>query len=104
MSMFLDEIAQITPVASDRWAADSRGCGVTIYAVLQDLCQAQARAGRSRAQTIFATLPTKVVLQGERNIPWEATGLGLWIGCVGEPSGRPVRSTVPHRLRTMVVC
>jgi hypothetical protein len=64
LSMFLDEIAQITPVPLDRWAADSRGWGVTIYAVLQDLHQAQTRWGRSRAQTIFSTLPTKVVLPG----------------------------------------
>jgi hypothetical protein len=29
-------------------------------------------------------------------------GLGLWIGCVGEPSGRSARRAVPHRLCTMI--
>jgi type IV secretory pathway TraG/TraD family ATPase VirD4 len=64
LAMFLDEVANMTPVPLDTWAADSRGWGITLYAVLQDLHQAQTRWGRSRAQTIFSTLPTKVVLPG----------------------------------------
>jgi type IV secretory pathway TraG/TraD family ATPase VirD4 len=64
LAMFLDEVANMTPVPLDIWAADCRGWGITLYAVLQDLHQAQTRWGRSRAQTIFSTLPTKVVLPG----------------------------------------
>lgn len=64
LSLFLDEIANITPVPLDSWAADSRGWGITVCAVAQDLAQLQTRWGRSRAQTIFSNLPTKVVLPG----------------------------------------
>lgn len=64
LSMFLDEVANITPVPLDQWAADSRGWGITIVALAQDLAQLQTRWGRSRAQTIFSNLPTKVVLPG----------------------------------------
>ncbi|MGE0170968.1 type IV secretory system conjugative DNA transfer family protein [Nocardioides sp.] len=64
LSMCLDEIAQTTPVPLDRWAADSRGWGVTVCAVAQDLAQLETRWGSSRARTIFANLPTKLVLRG----------------------------------------
>lgn len=64
LSMFLDEVANTTPVPLDQWAADSRGWGITVFALAQDLAQLQTRWGRSRAQTIFSNLPTKVVLPG----------------------------------------
>nr|WP_275403928.1 TraG/TraD/VirD4 family protein [Pseudonocardia acidicola] len=62
--LFLDEIANITPVPLDTWAADSRGWGITVCAVAQDLSQLESRWGRTRAQTIFSNLPTRVVLPG----------------------------------------
>ncbi len=64
LSMFLDEVANTTPVPLDQWAADSRGWGITVFALAQDLAQLQTRWGRSRAQTIFSNLPTKVILPG----------------------------------------
>jgi hypothetical protein len=64
LSMFLDEVANTTPVPLDHWAADSRGWGITVTAVVQDLGQLRARWGAERAQTIFSNLPTKVVLPG----------------------------------------
>lgn len=64
LTMLLDEVANTTPVELDHWAADSRGAGITLWAVLQDLAQARARWGETRAQTILANLPTKVVLPG----------------------------------------
>ncbi|MGH8917309.1 MAG: type IV secretory system conjugative DNA transfer family protein, partial [Actinomycetes bacterium] len=35
LTLFLDEIAQTTPVPLDLWAADSRGWGITVCAVVQ---------------------------------------------------------------------
>lgn len=64
LAMILDEIAHMTPVPLDRWAADSRGWGITVMAVLQDLAQLRTTWGSDRAQTIYSNLPTKVVLPG----------------------------------------
>ncbi|MHA6797462.1 type IV secretory system conjugative DNA transfer family protein (plasmid) [Pseudonocardia bannensis] len=64
LGLFLDEIANITPVPLDNWAADSRGWGITVWAVAQDLAQLETRWGRTRAHTIFANLPTRIVLPG----------------------------------------
>jgi type IV secretory pathway TraG/TraD family ATPase VirD4 len=64
LGLFLDEIANITPVPLDNWAADSRGWGITVWAVAQDLAQLGTRWGRTRAHTIFANLPTRIVLPG----------------------------------------
>ncbi|MCE0767393.1 TraM recognition domain-containing protein [Pseudonocardia kujensis] len=64
LGLFLDEIANITPVPLDNWAADSRGWGIEVWAVVQDLAQLETRWGTSRAKTIFANLPTKIVLPG----------------------------------------
>ena len=64
MGLFLDEIANTTPVPLDLWAADSRGWGITVCAVVQDLAQLESRWGPTRAQSILANLPTKVVLPG----------------------------------------
>ncbi|MCF7547290.1 type IV secretory system conjugative DNA transfer family protein [Pseudonocardia sp. WMMC193] len=64
LGLFLDEIANITPVPLDNWAADSRGWGIEVWAVVQDLAQLETRWGASRAKTIFANLPTKIVLPG----------------------------------------
>lgn len=64
LAMFLDEVANTTPVPLDHWAADSRGWGISIVAVLQDLAQLNSRWGDDAASTIFNNLPTKVVLPG----------------------------------------
>ncbi|ALE86543.1 type IV secretory system conjugative DNA transfer family protein [Pseudonocardia sp. HH130629-09] len=64
LAMFLDEVANTTPVPLDHWAADSRGWGISIVAVLQDLAQLNSRWGDDAAATIFNNLPTKVVLPG----------------------------------------
>lgn len=64
LCLFLDEVANTTPVQLDNWAADSRGSNITVCAVVQDLAQLESRWGTTRAQTIFANLPTKVVLPG----------------------------------------
>jgi type IV secretion system protein VirD4 len=67
LGFYLDEIANITPVPLDVWAADSRGWGITVNAVVQDLAQLETRWGSTRAKTIFANLPTRVVLPGVAN-------------------------------------
>jgi len=64
LAMILDEVAQTTPVPLDKWAADSRGWGITVTAVVQDLAQLRTTWGPDRAKTIYGNLPTKVVLPG----------------------------------------
>ncbi|ODU05024.1 MAG: hypothetical protein ABS81_08720 [Pseudonocardia sp. SCN 72-86] len=64
LAMILDEVAQTTPVPLDKWAADSRGWGIDVTAVVQDLAQLRTTWGPDRAKTIYANLPTKVVLPG----------------------------------------
>lgn len=64
LAMILDEVAQTTPVPLDKWAADSRGWGVTVTAVVQDLAQLRTAWGPDKAKTIYANLPTKLVLPG----------------------------------------
>lgn len=63
-AMILDEVAQTTPVPLDKWAADSRGWGITVTAVVQDLAQLRTTWGPDRAKTIYGNLPTKIVLPG----------------------------------------
>lgn len=65
LGLFLDEVVNITPVPLDVWAADSRGWGITVCAAAQDLAQLESRW--AAAQTIYANLPTKVVLLGVAN-------------------------------------
>jgi type IV secretory pathway TraG/TraD family ATPase VirD4 len=64
LNFVLDEVANITPVPLDRWAADSRGWGITVGAVVQSLAQFATTWGRDRAEVIWENLPTKVVLPG----------------------------------------
>ena len=64
LAMILDEVAQTTPVPLDKWAADSRGWGIEVTAVVQDLAQLRTTWGPDRAKTIYANLPTKVILPG----------------------------------------
>lgn len=64
LAMILDEVAQTTPVPLEKWAADSRGWGITVTAVLQDLAQLRTTWGPDKAKTIYSQLPTKVVLPG----------------------------------------
>lgn len=64
LGLFLDEIANITPVPLETWAADSRGWGITVCAAAQDLAQLETRWGRPKARTIFSNLPTRIVLPG----------------------------------------
>lgn len=67
LAFMLDEIAQMTPVPLDRWAADSRGWNITVMAVFQDLAQIRTTWGPDRAKTIYSNLPTKIVLPGVAN-------------------------------------
>ena len=67
LNFVLDEVANITPVPLDRWAADSRGWGITVGAVVQSLAQFATTWGRDRAAVIWENLPTKVVLPGVSN-------------------------------------
>ena len=64
LNFVLDEVANITPVPLDRWAADSRGWGITVGAVVQSLAQFATTWGRDRAEVIWENLPTKIVLPG----------------------------------------
>lgn len=64
LNFILDEVANITPVPLDRWAADSRGWGITVGAVVQSLAQFATTWGRDRAEVIWENLPTKIVLPG----------------------------------------
>jgi hypothetical protein len=64
LNFVLDEVANITPVPLDRWAADSRGWGITVGAVVQSLAQFSTTWGRDRAEVIWENLPTKIVLPG----------------------------------------
>lgn len=64
LNFFGDEIANITPVPLDQWASDSRGWGITVVAVVQALSQFATTWGQEKAKTIWANLPTKVVLPG----------------------------------------
>lgn len=64
LNFVLDEVANITPVPLDRWAADSRGWGITVGAVVQSLAQFATTWGRDRAEVIWENLATKIVLPG----------------------------------------
>ena len=67
LAFLLDEVANITPVPLDRWAADSRGWGITVCAVLQSLAQLATVWGPDAADVIWENLPTKVILPGVAN-------------------------------------
>ena len=67
LSFLLDEVANITPVPLDRWAADSRGWGITVCAVVQSLAQFATTWGRDAADVIWENLPTQVILPGVSN-------------------------------------
>ncbi|OLM28266.1 hypothetical protein Ae717Ps2_6605c [Pseudonocardia sp. Ae717_Ps2] len=67
LAFLLDEVANITPVPLDRWAADSRGWGITVCAVLQSLAQLATTWGRDAGHVIWENLPTKVILPGVAN-------------------------------------
>jgi type IV secretory pathway TraG/TraD family ATPase VirD4 len=63
-AFLLDEVANITPVPLDRWAADSRGWGITVCAVFQSLAQLSTTWGRDAGEVIWQNLPVKVILPG----------------------------------------
>lgn len=67
LNFILDEVANTTPVPLDRWAADSRGWGITVGAVVQSLAQFATTWGEHRADVIWENLPTKIVLPGVTN-------------------------------------
>jgi type IV secretory pathway TraG/TraD family ATPase VirD4 len=67
LAMCLDEVANITPVPLDRWAADSRGWGITVIPVVQSLAQFATTWGKDRAEVIWENLPTKIILPGVAN-------------------------------------
>jgi type IV secretory pathway TraG/TraD family ATPase VirD4 len=54
-------------VPLDKWSADSRGWGIDVTAVVQDLAQLRTTWGPDRAKTIYANLPTKIILPGVAN-------------------------------------
>lgn len=64
LNFVLDEVAHTTPVPLDEWAADSRGWGITVGAVVQSLSQFASTWGRERGKTIWDNFPTKVILPG----------------------------------------
>ncbi len=68
LAFLLDEVAHTTPVPLDRWAADSRGWGITVCAVVQSLAQLSATWGRDAGEIIWENLPTKVILPGVANV------------------------------------
>jgi len=68
LAFLLDEVAHTTPVPLDRWAADSRGWGITVCAVVQSLAQLSATWGRDAGEIIWENLPTKVILPGVTNV------------------------------------
>lgn len=68
LAFLLDEVAHTTPVPLDRWAADSRGWGITVVAVLQSLAQLDTTWGRQAGEVIWENLPTKVILPGVANV------------------------------------
>ncbi|MGM0724159.1 MAG: type IV secretory system conjugative DNA transfer family protein [Actinomycetota bacterium] len=63
-AFLLDEVANLTPVPLDRWAADSRGWGITVVAIFQSLAQLSTRWGRDAGDVIWQNLPVKVILPG----------------------------------------
>jgi type IV secretory pathway TraG/TraD family ATPase VirD4 len=67
LAMSLDEVANLTPVPLDRWAADSRGWGITVIPVVQSLAQFATTWGSDRADVIWENLPTKIILAGVAN-------------------------------------
>ncbi|MDN5916862.1 MAG: TraM recognition domain-containing protein, partial [Pseudonocardia sp.] len=67
LNFVLDEVAHTTPVPLDKWAADSRGWGITVGAVVQSLSQFATTWGRDRGKVIWENLPTQVVLPGVTN-------------------------------------
>lgn len=63
-TFLLDEVANLTPVPLDRWAADSRGWGITVVPVLQSRAQLATRWGHDAGGVIWQNLPVKVILPG----------------------------------------
>lgn len=59
-----DEVAHTTPIRLDQMAADGRGWGFSSAPIVQDLSQLVTTWGEHKAKTIYANLPTKVVLPG----------------------------------------
>lgn len=64
---FLDEVAKITPVPIDLWAADARAYGIAITAVTQSFDQIRARWGIDGAGAIGAVF-SKAILGGLQNL------------------------------------
>ena len=64
VTFLLDEVANLTPVPLDQWAAEARGWGITVFAVLQSRAQLATRWGRDAGDIIWGSLPVKVILPG----------------------------------------
>lgn len=93
LSLFLDEVANLTPVDLPTYAAETRGWGIFTVAVLQSRAQLDSTWGEDAAKVIWDNLVTKVILgsqadeafleglsrlAGERRVPVtaDATGRG----------------------------
>lgn len=64
LTLWLDEVANITPVPLDQWTTDSRGWGIRVAAVFQAHSQLETTWGPARADTIWDNLRTKIALPG----------------------------------------
>lgn len=64
---FLDEVAKITPVPIDKWAADARAYGIAITAVTQSFDQIRARWGEHGSGAIKSVF-CKAILGGLQNL------------------------------------
>lgn len=62
LSMFLDEVANLTPVDLPNWAAETRGWGIMTVAVIQSRAQLDKVWGADDAKIIWDNLVTKVIL------------------------------------------
>ncbi|WP_224386184.1 type IV secretory system conjugative DNA transfer family protein [Pseudonocardia sp. ICBG1293] len=110
-TFLLDEVANLTPVPLDRWAADSRGWGITVVGVFQSLAQLSTRWGRDAGDVIWQNLPVKVILPGVSSTD-DLDGLAYLAGkrrvrhdTEGESQGdgRRSRSVSVSRPRELVV-
>ncbi|MCD2191223.1 type IV secretory system conjugative DNA transfer family protein [Actinomycetospora soli] len=61
-SLFLDEVANLTPVDLPNYAAETRGWGIFTVAVLQSRAQLDKVWGEDDAKVIWDNLVTKVIL------------------------------------------
>ena len=64
LGMFLDEVANITPIDLPTYCSEARGWGIFVVPVLQSPAQLDKVWGEHNAEIILHNLRTKVVLRG----------------------------------------